>query len=157
MRKRLIKKSLAGLVVGAIVGHLITLLVNYLSRGEFLICMPKLTESCGHTGAIVVQTLLSGIFGMISFGGMCIFDIEDWSLLRASTVHCMLILVSFLTAGLLLHWFSFDLIPILIMTGFIIVVYALIWLIMYAVWKVEIRQMNLLAQEYKKSADTDNN
>jgi hypothetical protein len=31
-----------------------------------------------------------------------------------------------------------------------IVAYALIWLIMYALWKREIREMNRLAEEYKK-------
>ena len=84
MKKCLVKKSLIGFVVGAFIGHLITLLVNHLSLGELLICMPKLTESCGQTGAVVVQTVFAGIFGMISFGGMCLFDIEEWSLLRAS-------------------------------------------------------------------------
>lgn len=152
MKKSLIKKSLSGFAFGAVVAHLITLLVNYLSRGEFLICMPELTESLGFTGAVVAQTVLAGIFGMICFGGMCLFDIEEWSLLRASLVHCMLILISFLTAGLLLHWFSFDIIPILMMSGLIIFTYALIWLIMYAAWKREIRQMNRLAEEYKRNA-----
>ncbi|HHT24115.1 MAG TPA: DUF3021 domain-containing protein, partial [Clostridiaceae bacterium] len=45
----------------------------------------------------------------------------------------------------------------LIMTGIIIVVYALIWLIMYVAWKREIKELNRLTEEYKKDADASEN
>lgn len=157
MKKRLITKSIIGFFVGALMIHAITLLVNYLSRGQWLICMPELTEELGFTQAVVVQTLLGALLGVIAIGGMCLFDIEQWSLLRATAVHGTLLLVTYLIIGTLLHWFSFHLIPILIMAGIIIIVYALIWLIMYLLWKRDIREMNRLAEEYKKDADTSEN
>lgn len=154
MRKRLITRSLIGLVTGPFCAHVITLIVNYFSHGQYLICMPELTESLGPTGAIVAQTVLGAFLGVMANGGMCFFDIEEWSLLRASVAHCSLILVTFIIVGLLLRWFSFDIIPILIMACMIFFVYALIWLIMYAIWKREIREMNRLAEEYKKDVET---
>ncbi|NLJ70841.1 MAG: DUF3021 domain-containing protein [Clostridiaceae bacterium] len=153
MKKRLIARSLIGLVVGALAAHVITLLVNYLGRGQFLVCMPGLTEKYGLAGAVIVQTILGALFGMIALGGTCLFDIEKWSLLRASMAHCALILVTYIIVGLLLHWFSFHIIPILIMTGIIVLVYALIWFIMYVAWKREIKELNRLAEEYKKNTD----
>jgi RsiW-degrading membrane proteinase PrsW (M82 family) len=87
---------------------------------------------------------------MIAFGGMCLFDIEKWSLLRATLAHCAIIVVTYIIIAPLLHWIHFKIMPILIMTSMIIFVYALIWLIMYIIWKIEIRQMNRLAEEYKK-------
>lgn len=157
MKKRVIARSLIGLTIGALVVHPITLLVNYLDRGQYLVCMPGLTERLGPAGAVVIQTLLGAIFGMIALGGMCFFDIEKWSLLRASLAHCALILVIYIIIGLLLHWFSLNIRSIMIMAGMIIFVYALIWLIMYTVWKKEIREMNLLAEEYKKDANIGEN
>ena len=157
MKKRLIVRSIIGLIVGVLAAHVITFLVNYLGRGKYLVCMPELTERFGFAGAVIVQTLLGGIFGIIALGGTCLFDIEKWSLLRASVVHCALILVTYIVIGLLLHWFSFHIIPILIMTGIIIVVYALIWLIMYVAWKREIKELNRLTEEYKKDADASEN
>ncbi|MGI6508371.1 MAG: DUF3021 domain-containing protein [Saccharofermentanales bacterium] len=154
MKRRLIARSFIGLAGGALVVHVITLLVNYLGRGQYLICMPELTEKLGFAGAVVVQTVLGAIFGMIALGGMCLFDIERWSLLRASVAHCLLILISYMIVGPALDWFSFELKPVLIMACIIIFVYALIWLIMYAIWKREVRQMNRLAEEYKKDTDT---
>lgn len=150
MDKRQISKFVIGLVSGAVVVHIITLLINYLMRGEWLICMPGLTKDIGLVRAIILQTVLAGLFGMVALGGMCVYDIEKWSLLRASVVHCLMILVSYIVIGLVLYWFSFDIIPILIVSAIIIIVYALIWLVMYLIWKKEIREMNILMEEYKK-------
>jgi hypothetical protein len=157
MKKLLITRSLAGIVVGVTAVNIITILVNYLGQGQALICMPELTERLGFTTAVVVQTLLGALLGVLAIGGMCFFDIEEWSLLRASVAHFALILFSYMTIGLLLHWFSFHIIPILIMTFAIIFAYALIWLIMYLAWKREVREMNRLAEEYKKDAEAKEN
>lgn len=155
MRKRLMTMSFIGLSIGALLVHVITLLVNYFVRNKYLICMPALSESLGSSGAVIIQTVLGAVFGMVAIGGMCLFDIEKWSLLRASVVHCAFILVTYITVGLPLHWFSFDIIPLLIMAGIISSIYALIWLIIYVIWKREIRQMNCLAEEYIRDTDTD--
>jgi hypothetical protein len=69
MKKRLIIRSLIGLVVGALAVHAITLFVNYISRGEILICMPELIEKLGLTKAIIVQTVLGALISMIAIGG----------------------------------------------------------------------------------------
>ncbi|MBP6162435.1 MAG: DUF3021 family protein, partial [Clostridia bacterium] len=60
------------------------------------------------------------------------------------------ILVSYLTVGLILRWFSPHIIPILIMMAIIVLVYALILLFMYLGWKREMRKMNVLTEEYIK-------
>lgn len=153
MKRRLIARSFIGLIVGTLLVHIITFAVNYFSNGRYLLCMPELTEKLGFYDAAVLQTVLGGALGMIAFGGMCFFDIEEWSLLRATAAHCALILVTFLPTGLLLHWFSFHIIAILIMAFILVLFYALIWLIMYAAWKREMREMNRLTEEYKRNAD----
>ncbi|MFY9130618.1 MAG: DUF3021 domain-containing protein [Saccharofermentanales bacterium] len=150
MKKRLLIRSLIGLVAGAMMAHLFTLLSNQLTKGVWLLCMPGLTEEIGFVGAVILQTVLGALFGAVAFGGICFFDIECWSLLRSSAVHCVTILVSYLTVGLILRWFSPHIIPILIMMAIIVLVYALILLFMYLGWKREMRKMNVLTEEYKK-------
>jgi MFS family permease len=112
MKKRLLIRSLIGLVAGAMMAHLFTLLSNQLTKGVWLLCMPGLTEEIGFVGAVILQTVLGALFGAVAFGGICFFDIESWSLLRSSAVHCVTILVSYLTVGLILRWFSPHIIPI---------------------------------------------
>lgn len=153
MRKRLIIKSLIGLAAGAAAAHILTLLINYFTMGEWLICMPELTEDFGTARAVILQTVLSGLFGMVALGGMCVYDIEQWSLLHVSVMHCALILITYLIVGLILYWFSFNLITILIVSGIIILVYFMIWLVMYTIWKKGIREMNTHMEEYKKQTE----
>ncbi|NMA94185.1 MAG: DUF3021 domain-containing protein [Clostridiales bacterium] len=152
MKKRLITRLISGFAVGVLLVHLITFLVNYLGSGQCVVCMPELSERLGSVQAVVVQTLLGAILGMIAFAGTLFFDIEEWSLLRATAAHCALILSTFLIVGARLHWFSMHIIAISIMAGIIILMYALIWVIMYLIWKREIREMNRLTEEYKKYA-----
>lgn len=153
MKKRLITRLITGFAVGVLLVHLITFLVNYLGSGQCVVCMPELTERLGATKAVLVQTILGALLGIIAWVGMCFFDIEDWSLLRATAAHCALILSTFLIVGARLHWFSLHVIAISIMAGIIILTYALIWVIMYLIWKKEIREMNRLTEEYIKCAD----
>jgi len=151
MKHRLITKTLTGLFIGALIGNVVTLLVNYFTEGKWMICMPELIERFGLGGAIALQTLLSGIFGAISLGSMCFHDIDGWNMLRSSIAHCLTILISFIPAGLALYWFSFDISSILIISGVIIICYSIIWLIMYILWKREMREMTILNEEYNKN------
>ncbi len=150
MNRHQIAKLVTGLVSGAAAVNIITLLINYSLRGQWLPCMPELINNMGQSRAVILQTVLGGLFGMVALGGTCVYDIEKWSLLRASLVHCLLILITYINVGLVLYWLSFHIIPILIMSGIIILVYALIWLVMYTRWKREIREINMLVEKYKK-------
>lgn len=78
------------------------------------------------------------------------YDVETWSLLRASLVHCLLVLVSYIIVGLTLRWFAADAVSILIVAGMILAAYAIIWLCMYIAWKMEMRKMNALTEGYQK-------
>lgn len=156
MKKYLLIRSLLGLVIGAAAAHLFTFVVGYFVYGQWTLCAPGLIDALGETGAIALQTALGALFGMVTLGGMCVYDIETWSLLRASFVHCLLVLVSYIIVGLILRWFSADAASVLIVAGIIFAVYAIIWLIMYIAWKREMREMNALTEAYREEgAETD--
>lgn len=152
MKKRLLIRSLLGFVVGAAAVHIFTPAISYFVFGEWALCAPELSDALGQTGAIILQTALGALFGMVALGGMCVYDVESWSLLRASLVHCLMVLVSYLITGLILRWFSADPVSILTIAGMILAVYTVIWLIMYAAWKMEMRKMNALTEAYRKAA-----
>lgn len=152
MKRRQITTAAIGLLYGAVLVNIITLLINYMLVGEWLICMPELTNSMSMTRAVILQTVLGGLFGMVSYGGACVFEIEKWSLLRSSLVHYLMILISYLIVGKVLYWYSFDVISILILSVIILLVYAAIWWTMYLSWKRKVCGMNKLMEEYKKKA-----
>ena len=150
MKKNLIIRLILGFIIGVIIGNLITLLVN-LGYGEGVsVVSPGLLESLeSETLAIVLQTLLSGLLGMVCMGGISFFDIELWSLLKATVAHSVSILISFIIVFTVLKWVPFTLVTFLIISGTVIVVYALIWLIIYLIWKKEIKDLNEDLKAYK--------
>ena len=149
MKDRLVNKLALGFIFGAIVGTLIVLLINTISKSSYHIATPDLAEAIGTEAAVILQTLLSGLYGLVCIGGTEFFRIEKWSLLRSTMTHLVCILVSFTTIGLILKWIRFDL-PSLLFLLFIAVAYFIIWIIMSIRWKRSIREMNSELEKYKK-------
>lgn len=149
MKDRLVNKLTLGFIFGAISGTLIVLLINTISKSTYHIATPDLAEAIGTEAAVILQTLLSGLYGLVCIGGTEFFRIEKWSLLRSTMTHLVCILVSFTTIGLILKWIRFDL-PSLLFLLFIAVAYFIIWIIMSIRWKRSIREMNSELEKYKK-------
>lgn len=149
MKDRLVNKLALGFIVGAISGTLIVLLINTISKSSYHIATPDLAEAIGTEAAVILQTMLSGLYGLVCIGGTEFFRIEKWSLLRSTMTHLVCILVSFTTIGLILRWIRFDL-PSLLFLLFIAVAYFIIWIIMSIRWKRSIREMNSELEKYKK-------
>lgn len=148
-KKRLMTTALIGFAYGVVLVNIFTLLINYLAQGEWLLCMPELTNSMGRYKAAILQTVLGGLFGMVSYGGSCVFEIEKWSLLRATVVHYLMILITYLLIGRVLYWYSFEVISILVLSVILFLAYAAIWCTMYLSWKRKVCGMNKLMEEYK--------
>ena len=149
MKDRLVNKLALGFIVRAISGTLIVLLINTVSKSSYHIATPDLAEAIGTEAAVILQTLLSGLYGLVCIGGTEFFRIEKWSLLRSTMTHLVCILVSFTTIGLILRWIRFD-IPSLLFLLTIAVAYFIIWIIMSIRWKRSIREMNSELEKYKK-------
>ena len=149
MKDRLVNKLALGFICGAISGTLIVLLINAISKSSYHIATPDLAEAIGTEAAVILQTMLSGLYGLVCIGGTEFFRIEKWSLLRSTMTHLVCILVSFTTIGLILRWIRFDL-PSLLFLLFIAVAYFIIWIIMSIRWKRSIREMNSELEKYKK-------
>lgn len=93
-----------------------------------------------NRGALMAQLIGSGIYGAIAMGGSVVYEIESWSLLRATVTHYVTTFFSFFVVNFLLKWF--DGLTVLIAFLFFTVAYFIIWLIMYTSWKREVRRIN---------------
>ncbi len=89
---------------------------------------------------LLAQLIGSGIYGAIPMGGVIAYDIERWSLLRATLTHYILTFAAFFVVNLILGWFGGIglLIAFLALSG----AYFVIWIIMYTTWRREIRKIN---------------
>lgn len=110
---------------------------NALSGGSF------------STGFLMLNILLSAVFGALSMGSSAVYDIEEWSILRATVTHFVIVFASFNIIALPLGWFSFGSIEYWIIHAVMIVVYFLIWLIQYLIYKHKVKELNRELEKWK--------
>lgn len=125
LKSKFIIKSLIGFIIGLFVG----------------IFFWSLNARTDFGKEFLVHLVMSGVYGLLAMGGSVVYDIESWGLLKATVSHYVLVMFDYIVVAVLLKWYtrvSDLLISIVIMT----VLYAMIWLFEYLVWKRTIREMN---------------
>ena len=132
------------------------------SSGSDIIVSKELIEMTGsETMAVVLQTLLGGLIGAAGFGGTLFYEIESWSMIRTMSVHFILIMLVFVPVCIILHWVG-SILEMLILVGFMLLGYMIVWLIMFCIYKAQVKQLNTMQStmldESEKSEDpTDGN
>ncbi len=110
-------------------------------------------------GAVLNKTFLvchllgSGVVGLVGYGGAIVYDIESWSLGRATFTHYIVSFMTMFVVSELLGWFSHDI--LLGVFIFFSVIYAIIWLTEYLVWKSQVKKMNRDLEILLKKPDRD--
>ena len=149
MLKDTIKRAAFGFLLGMIVGNVIAFFAN----GSATVVNPELLARTGSVAAaILMQTLFSGLYGAIAMAGVSFYEIEEWSLLRAALTHYALITLTYIPIGLYLGWIRAD--DFVLEYGIVAlmqaVVYFIIFLIMHARYKAEVRDMNEMLEKKEK-------
>ena len=102
---------------------------------------------------LVCHLLGSGIVGLVGYGGAIVYDIESWSLGRATFTHYIISFMTLFVVSELLGWFSHDI--LFGMFIFFSAIYAIIWLTEYFIWKAQVRKMNQDLETMQKKPDND--
>ena len=130
MRKKAILLGLIGYVCGCVIGLFFALQNENFNIREAL---PSI--------------LLGGIPGAIAMGSAVIYDIEEWSLLRATATHFLVVMGVILFACFLLKWFPPWSPVFWIMLAAELIGYVIIWLIMYYCFRKKVRTLNEMLKE----------
>ena len=91
--------------------------------------------------------LLGGIPGAIIAGTTVVYDIEKWSLLRATVTHFLLTMGVIFLACFMLKWFPPWSTAFWILLAAEVVGYIIIWLIMHLRYRAEVRKLNELLKK----------
>ena len=148
--KKLIILLVVGFFAGAVLGNVIALTIGLLSGGGGFVAK-ELSDAIGSAGAIILQTFICGVFGLVSVGGMYLYEIDSWSLFTATLVHFLSIAGCYVGASVILCWLPPLFIYYLISIGAMAVGFAIIWLIMYFRWKKDVKDMNNDLEKYKEN------
>lgn len=134
MAKKAMLLGLIGYIAGCIIG-----LCFALQREGFTLA------------SSLPDILMGGIPGAIAMGAAVIYGIEEWSLLRATVTHFLIVMGALLLACFVLKWFEPWSAPFWIMLAAELVGYIIIWLIIYLCYKKQVRKLNnLLKENWKK-------
>lgn len=98
----------------------------------------------GNPGTdLVINMLVSGLYGMLAMGGSSVYGIEEWGILKCTATHYLVTMASFFIIAFSFRWFTFDnLGGALIMFVAMTAVYVVIWLSNYISYKVELGKIN---------------
>ena len=142
MLKKTLIRALIGFVFGIIMGDGITMLTTI--GNDFVPASFSLIELCGgFPQAFIVQSILSGLYGAVTFGCISLYDIERMPLALASIVHCLIIVLLHIPNSIFLGW-SQTVWDVLIMACIQVAAYFIVWLILYLVYRKQVKELNEL-------------
>ena len=158
MLKKTLKMAGIGFLIGVVAGNLIAVLTGNSDTGEFTFASRQLLNMSGGSPviAMILQSLLSGVYGAACLAGVVFYDIERMPLAAATALHCGVIVLLYVPIALILGWAGG--IELLVIAGMQIAAFFIIWLILYFVYKKQVRELNEMQEGFSKrdrQGDTD--
>ena len=144
MKKKVILRCLIGAPIGLSISFIITLIISVIiNKGEYYPVVPQLTALCGNElNAVIIQTVCSLIYGAAFGGASVIWDMENWSLLKQTVLHLLIISVSSLPIAYCMYWIPHTFRGILIYIAIFFFIYFTIWIGRYFTMKKKIQAIN---------------
>ncbi len=145
-KKTVVYLSSIGFALGIVICLVITSAIATMeaSDGTVHLCAQEFENFVGgRLEAVLIQLLVTGIYGAVAFGGSAVYRIEEWSMLKATVAHFLMTVASYYLAGFFLRWFSIsDISWCLLWLVIFIIVYTTIWLTHYFSYRAQIKRIN---------------
>lgn len=152
LKRKFFKRAAIGFLIGLPVGNLIAIIPDLIRRTPPMWVTEALIRRMGSfSGALVIQSLFSGLIGAVGIVGMTFYEIDSWSMPKSALIHYLMILAVFLPCAWFLGWIGPEGADALIMAGIMAAAYALIWLFMYLYYRKEVAEMNSFNSESSKN------
>ena len=144
MRKEIIKRCLFGAPVGLAIGTIVTIFISLsVGDGKFYAVVPTLITDMGsEINAVILQTVLSMVYGAAWSGASVVWDAEGWSLLKMTLVHLVITSLATFPIAYLARWMPHNIGGVLLYFGIFVAVYLCIWISQYSAMKKRVQQMN---------------
>ena len=142
--KELLKKTALLSAIGFAVGVLVGL-------GFLAFYGVQATVEAYGAGWLMAYMLICSAMGAINLGTMTLYEIERWSLTRATLTHLAITLATCGGLGLFLGWFRSAVIWYMLIA--FVVAYFIIWLIIYLSYKRRVKKLNEDLKHWKEAQD----
>lgn len=144
MKKELIKRCLFGAPLGLAISTVITIVISLtVGDGRYYAVVPALVNDMGsEINAVIVQAVLSMVYGAAWAGASIVWDADQWSVLKMTLVHLIVTSCATFPIAYLARWMPHNLAGILLYFGIFIGIYLIIWVSQYSAMKKRIQEMN---------------
>lgn len=149
MKKKILVRSLLGAPIGLTICTVVTIIfsLNY-GNGEYYPASHVLIAACSsEIQAVILQTVLTMIYGAMWGGASVIWEMENWSLLKMTLSHLVICSIASFPIAYFLHWMPHNLLGAFSFFGLFFAIYAAIWLSKYRAIKKQIEQINSKLKE----------
>ncbi|MDY2795481.1 DUF3021 domain-containing protein [Peptostreptococcus porci] len=144
MRNSIIKKIFVGFFIGVGISTIISIFISItIGKGIYYPVNPQLiSEFGGELRSVIIQCVLSGILGAIWNCLSTVLENENMSLLKKTLIHLFTGYVCTCFVAYILNWTERSILGILSFFVAFIVVYALVWIFEYYLYKKNINKIN---------------
>lgn len=150
MLAKTLKRAGIGFLLGIVIGYAISILTGLDNPDVFISVPPRLLSLTGSVPlSQILQGLFSGIYGAVCFGTMTFYEIERWPLALATGAHCAVIVLLYIPVGFFLGWLD-GWLDMLIVAGCQLVGFFIIWLIMNAIYKKQVKELNEMQKDFSE-------
>ena len=143
MKKEFVLRVFIGLLGGIVISYLITIGISLaISDGSYYPCVPSLIERFGNEiTAIIIQTVLSAVLGAGFAGSSIIWEMDEWSLLKQTSIYFGIVSVLMMTVAYICEWMEHSVKGILSYFGIFFAIFIVIWIVQYLIWKIRISKI----------------
>lgn len=149
MKKKIFVRCLIGAPIGMALSTMISIVTSAaVGDGTFYAAVPELIEDCGtELNAVILQALVSLLYGAAWGGASVIWETEEWSLLRQTATHLAVSSIATFPVAWFMRWMNHSILGAVIYFGIFIAIYLCIWGSQYFAMRRRIRQMNEKVRE----------
>ena len=146
LKKSFITKAIIGFTLGILAGTIITAVIASISCNDGSIhwCSIELEKAVGSKVlTVILQAIVTGIFGAVALGGSVLYSFDHWSLIRITITHYLMVMIGYYIVAFLLRWFTYkdwDVCVTMFIT--MTIAYLIIFMINYLVYKSQIKKIN---------------
>ena len=115
------------------IGYVITVMMSaFWGDGSYYPCVPAFVDAMGsEIRAVVVQTVLCGLVGMVYAAGSVVWEVDRWSLAGQTAAYFLITLGSVLPVAYAAYWMERSVAGVLSYVAIFCAIFAGIWISQY--------------------------
>ncbi len=144
MKKKIFLRGILGFPIGVAIGYVITILLSLIfANGYYSPCVPDLIKVTGsEINAVILQTLLTGILGVVFSASSVIWELNDWSIAKQTGVYFLIISFAMMPIAYFSHWMEHSIFGAISYFAVFIIIFVVIWITQFIFYKHNVKKMN---------------